>query len=232
MTQKPPMTLPLHTAHEFDEELDALKSRLLSMGARCERMLDLVIRAYADRSSTLAAEVMRMDKEMNVDELRVDDMAVRLLALRQPMGRDLRFVMLAVKAVTDLERIGDEAVNLAERVHEMVSDGNVPPPSSEIPDMARKAAFMLRTALDAFVEEDADGAIAVLAMDDQVDELYGRILNSSIAYMELAPSNVRSGMKSASCAKYVERIADHATNLAEMVVYLVRGVDVRHKGSR
>ena len=223
--------LPLHTAHEFDEELDALKGRLLAMGARCERMLDLVTRAYGERSTELAMEVMQMDKAMNVDEVHVDDMAVRLLALRQPMGRDLRFVMLAVKAVTDLERIGDEAVNLAERIHEMVSEGNIPAPSADVPEMARQAGSMLHDALDAFVAEDADKAIKVLALDDQVDAIYGRILQNAIEYMQVSPDNVRSGMKAASCAKYVERIADHATNIAEMVVYLVRGVDVRHQGS-
>lgn len=223
--------MPLHTNQEFEEELHSLKDRLLAMGGRCEKMIDMVIRAYEQRSEKLATQVMNLDKEMNADEMTVDDMVVKLLALRQPMGRDLRFAMLAVKVVTDLERIGDESVNLAERVREMVEIGNVPPPSQEIPGMASRAAAMLHNALDAFVEENADKALAVLALDDEVDEIYGRILRNSITYMEEAPANISIGMKVSSCAKYIERMADHATNIAEMVVYLVRGVDVRHQGS-
>lgn len=223
--------MPLHTNHEFEEELHALKDRLLAMGGRCEKMIDLATRAYDQRSEKLAEQVMRLDKEMNADEITVDDMVVKLLALRQPMGRDLRFAMLAVKVVTDLERIGDEAVNLAERVREMVEEGNVPAPSQDVPGMARRAAGMLHDALDAFVEENAEKAIAVLALDDEVDEIYGRILRNSMTFMEEAPANIRVGMKIASCAKYIERMADHATNIAEMVVYLVRGVDVRHQTS-
>lgn len=223
--------MPLHTNQEFEEELHSLKDRLLAMGGRCEKMIELVIRAYEQRSEALADQVMKLDKEQNADEITVDDMVVKLLALRQPMGRDLRFAMLAVKVVTDLERIGDEAVNLAERVREMVEIGVVPPPSQDIPGMARRAAGMLHDALDAFVEEDAEKALAVLALDDEVDEIYGRVLRNSMAYMEESPANISLGMKVSSCAKYIERMADHATNIAEMVVYLVRGVDVRHQGS-
>jgi phosphate transport system protein len=223
--------MPLHTNHEFEEELHALKDRLLAMGGRCERMIDMAIRAYDERSVTLANQVMRLDREMNVDECAIDDMTLRLLALRQPMGRDLRFAMLAVKVVTDLERIGDEAVNLAERVGEMVDANDIPVPSTDLPEMARRAASMLHDALDAFVEEDAEKALAVLKLDDVVDETYGMILRNSVAYMSQDPSHIIPGMKVSSCAKYVERIADHATNIAEMVVYLVSGVDVRHQSS-
>lgn len=232
MTKLPnPQRMPLHTNQEFEAELHAVKDRLLAMGGRCERMIDMATRAFQERSSQLANDVMRLDREMNVDECAIDDMAVRLLALRQPVGRDLRFTMLAVKVVTDLERIGDEAVNLAERVGEMLEDGAFPPPADDLPEMARRAAAMLHEALDAFVEEDAEKALAVLELDDEVDEIYGRILRSSIEFMQQVPENVRPGMRVSSCAKYVERIADHATNIAEMVVYLVRGIDVRHQGS-
>jgi len=223
--------MPLHTNHEFEEELHSLKDRLLAMGGRCETMMDLAIRALEERSVDLADEVQNLDRQMNRDELTVDDMVVRLLALRQPMGRDLRFAMLAVKVVTDLERIGDEAVNLAERVGEMIGDGDFPPPSQSLPGIARSAAAMLHDALDAFVEENAEKATAVLALDDEVDDAYGEILRNTTTFMELDPRNVKTGMKICSCAKYIERMADHATNIAEMVVFLVRGVDVRHQGS-
>ncbi len=232
MTKLPNQSrMPVHTNQEFEAELHALKDRLLAMGGRCERMIDMATRAFEARDQKLANDVMKLDREMNVDECAIDDMAVRVLALRQPMGRDLRFTMLAVKVVTDLERIGDEAVNLSERVGEMVEDGNIPVPGQDLPEMARRAAAMLHDALDAFVEENAEKALAVLELDDEVDEIYGRILRSCLTYMEQQPSNVRPGMRVSSCAKYVERIADHATNIAEMVVYLVRGIDVRHQGS-
>lgn len=232
MTKLPARTaMPAHTNHEFEAELHELKDRLLAMGGRCEQMIANAVRAFQDRDLKLAQQVMHTDREMNVDEMQVDDMAVRILALRQPVGRDLRFAIMAVKAVTDLERIGDEAVNLSERVSEMIENADTPVPAADIPEMARLASAMLHDALDAFVEEDADRALAVLDRDDAVDAIYGKLLRSSIAYMEQDSSRISSGMRVTSCAKYLERIADHATNIAEMVVYLVRGVDVRHKSS-
>ena len=223
--------MPVHTNLEFEAELHGVKDRLLAMGGRCERMIDMAIRAFQERDLGLARQVMHADRDMNVDEMQVDDMAVRILALRQPVGRDLRFAIMAVKAVTDLERIGDEAVNLAERVSEMIEGADVPVPAADLPEMARLASAMLHDALDAFVEEDAEKALAVLEKDDAVDAIYGRILRTSITYMEQDSSRISSGMRVSSCAKYLERIADHATNIGEMVVYLVRGVDVRHKSS-
>lgn len=231
MTPTRPSIMQQHTDHEFESELHALKDRLLAMGGRCEKMIATAVRAYVERSVRLAEQVMAADREMNTDEIAVDDMAVRILALRQPVGRDLRFVILAVKVVTDLERIGDEAVNLAERVAEMVEHNDAILPSSDIPQIAELAAAMLHDALDAFVEEDADRAIEVLAKDDAVDEIYGRMLRTSVEYMKTESDHIAAGMRVSSSAKYIERIADHATNIAEMVVYLVRGEDVRHRGS-
>lgn len=231
MPRSPKSIMPQHTDHEFESELHELKDRLLAMGGRCEKMISTAVRAYEERSTRLAHDVMSADREMNVDEIAVDDMAVRILALRQPVGRDLRFVIMAVKVVTDLERIGDEAVNLAERVSEMVENGDAHLPSSDIPKIAKLAAAMLHDALDAFVEEDAERALEVLAKDDAVDEIYGRMLRASVEHMKTEPSHIAAGMRVSSSAKYVERIADHATNIAEMVVYLVRGEDVRHRGS-
>ncbi len=133
--------------------------------------------------------------------------------------------------MTDLERIGDEAVNVAERAEEAADRSELPQPHIDLPVMSQLAASMLHDALDAFVEEDADKARDVLLRDDQVDDYYGRILLNSVEYMSTHSKRIRAGMGVASCAKYLERIADHATNIAEMVVYLVRGVDVRHKGN-
>jgi phosphate transport system protein len=220
-----------HTSHEFEAELRQLKGRLFAMGGRCEQMIIWAVSALEEQNVQLAEDVMRADRQMNEDEMAVDEMAMRMLALRQPVGRDLRFAITAVKVVTDLERIGDEAVNLAERVAEMVEHNDAILPSSDIPQIAELAAAMLHDALDAFVEEDAERAIEVLAKDDAVDEIYGRMLRTSVEYMKTESDHIAAGMRVSSSAKYIERIADHATNIAEMVVYLVRGEDVRHRGS-
>ncbi len=218
-----------HTNQEFEAELQQIKDRLLAMGGRCEQMIDMGIEAYNERSASLADEIVQADRQMNADELDVDEMAVRVLALRNPVGRDLRFIVTAVKVVIDLERIGDEAVNFAERVGEMIQDLPIVPPAAELPEMARLANRMLHDALDAFVAEDADRALSIRAADDAVDDIYGRILRSSTDYMAAHPDRIRAGMRVSSCAKYIERIADHATNIAEMVVFMVKGVDVRHR---
>ncbi len=225
-----------HTNQEFETELRALKDRILSMGARCEQSIREAMQALVKRDGSLAKTVEATDREINADELAVDDMAVRILALRQPVGRDLRFILTALKVVVDLERIGDEAVNVAERASDLADSSanktGTPYHHAEMPRMADTSIDMLHQALEAYVEEDADKARAVLKRDDEVDELYGTVLRDTITYMATHSDNVTAGMAVASCAKYLERIADHATNIAEMVVYMVRGVDVRHKGNR
>ena len=135
--QRPSRPMRMHTHQEFEAELRNLKDRLLAMGGRCEQMIGLAVRAFEDRDEGLANEVMEADRRMNEDELAVDDLAVRILALRQPVGRDLRFAVAAVKASTDLERIGDEAVNIAERAVEMRPADRLSPPGSRLPEMAR-----------------------------------------------------------------------------------------------
>lgn len=217
-----------HTSHEFEAELRQLKSRLLAMGARCEQMVVWAVRALDEKDTALAAKVMQADRQMNEDEVDVDEMAVRILALRQPVGRDLRFAVTAVKVVTDLERIGDEAVNLAERADDLATEA---PPAflvGRLSEMATLANAMLRTALDSFVEENSTKAREVFPRDDLVDEFYGEVKRGSLKFMQDNPHALKVGMHLSSCAKYIERIGDHATNIAEMVVFLVDGIDVRH----
>lgn len=216
-----------HTHQEFEAELRRLKDRLLAMGGRCEQMMSSAVRAFEDRDEALAREVMAMDRAMDEDEVVVDDLAVRILALRQPVGRDLRFSVAAVKASTDLERIGDEAVNIAERAIEMEREGGLSKPAEKLPEMAQRAAAMLRDALNAFVDEDANKAREVFTQDDAVDDLYGDAMRLCLDYMK-DPSRIGDGMRICNCAKYLERIADHATNIAEMVIFMVEGRDVRH----
>jgi len=217
-----------HTHQEFEAELRILKDRLLAMGGRCEQMISVAVRAFEDRDESLATEVMAADREMNKDELAVDDLAVRILALRQPVGRDLRFAVAAVKASTDLERIGDEAVNIAERAVEMQPAYQLSPPGSRLPEMAKRAGAMLRDALNALVEEDPSKAREVFAQDDAVDDIYGEVMRLCLEYMKNDPARIPDGMRICNCAKYLERIADHATNIAEMVIFTVEGRDVRH----
>lgn len=217
-----------HTHQEFEAELRNLKDRLLAMGGRCEQMISLAVRAFEDRDEALAYEVMEADRKMNDDELAVDDLAVRILALRQPVGRDLRFAVAAVKASTDLERIGDEAVNIAERAIEMEPAESPSPPASKLPEMARRAGAMLRDALNALVEEDPEKARQIFVQDDAVDRIYADVMALCLDYMKNEPARIPNGMRICNCAKYLERIADHATNIAEMVVFMVEGRDVRH----
>lgn len=218
-----------HTHQEFEAELRDLKDRILAMGGRCEQMISLAVRAFEDRDEASANEVMEADRRMNEDEMAVDDLAVRILALRQPVGRDLRFAVAAVKASTDLERIGDEAVNIAERALEMEATDRLSSPGSRLPEMGRRAGAMLRDALNAFVEEDPKQARHVFEQDDAVDAIYAEVMRLCLDYMKNDPSRIPDGMRICNCAKYLERIADHATNIAEMVVFLVEGHDVRHR---
>jgi phosphate transport system protein len=220
-----------HISHQYAAELRGLKDRLLAMGGRCESLIRTAIDALENRAD-IADRVERIDHEINADELFVDDLAIRILALRQPVGRDLRFLVTALKVVTDLERIGDEAVNISERARELSVERSLPSTAASLEEMAQAAAAMLHDALDAFVEEDVAKAERVLTDDDVVDAHYGAIMRATFTFMADNPARVRAAMAVASCAKYLERIADHATNIAEMVVYMVRGVDVRHRYSK
>ncbi len=227
MMDRPSRPMRTHTNLEFEAELQSLKDLLLVMGGRCEEMIATAVRAFEERDSDLAEQVMQTDQEMNQDEVAVDDLAVRILALRQPVGRDLRFAVAAVKAVTDLERIGDEAVNIAERAMEMTPTDRLSVPGAKLPEMARRAGAMLRDALNALVDEDPKKARDVFTQDDAVDDLYTEVFKACMDYMK-DPACIADGMRISNCAKYIERIADHATNIAEMVIFLVEGLDVRH----
>ena len=224
------MTSGGHLSRDFEAELRELRSHLLAMGARCERAIHLAVSAFLDRDLGRVPEVEALDARIDRDEMEIDELALRMLALRQPVADDLRFITTTLKCVTDLERIGDEAVNLCERVAEIALAPAVPP-HPELAEMSVAAQSMLREALDAFVERDADRAEAVLRRDDGVDALYGHLLREVFAWMRVHPDGIPAGQAVASAAKYLERVADHATNLAEQVVFMVRGIDVRHRRS-
>jgi phosphate transport system protein len=218
-----------HTDREYEAELVRLRERLQLMGRSVEEMIDVSMRALLERDSRLAQKVIDTDGEIDTLEREIDERCLRLLARRQPVASDLRSITTALKLVTDLERIADLAVNIAERALELNEE---PPlkPYIDLPRMAQAAQGMVREALDAFVAQDPDRARAVIARDNEVDAFNSQIFRELLTYMMEDPRNISRATRLQSIAKYLERIADHATNLAEMVVFMVKGKDIRHLG--
>ncbi len=220
-----------HTDKVFDVELTALRDKLLEMGGKVEAAIAGSVRSLIERDSELAAKVKAQDREINRLEVDIDDMCRRLLALRQPAASDLRFITTALKIVVDLERMGDLAVNIAERAIQL----NQSPPVKPFHDLVTLADLseaQLKKALDAFVEKDVQLAEEVIQGDDLLDALYQKLFNELLTYMMEDSRYIRRATNVMFAAKQLERFGDHAINLAEMVVYMVRGTDVRHPHSR
>jgi phosphate transport system protein len=220
-----------HTDKLFEAELGDLRQKLLTLGGLVEDAIARAVRALTERDTGLAHEVIDSDRKVNRLEVEIDELCLRLLALRQPAASDLRFITLALKVVTDLERMGDLAVNVAERSVELNAQPQLKP-YIDIPRMARAAESMLKDALDAFVAADTAKAREVLRRDTEVDDLYHQIFRELLSYMIEDPSTTARSTAILFVAKHLERIADHATNLAEMVIFYVEGRDVRHPHSR
>jgi len=218
-----------HTSKTYEMELSDLKDRILHLGGTVEEMIASAMKALVDRDSILAHKVMKSDPIVDAAEMEIDHLCLNLLALRQPAGSDLRFITTALKIVTDLERIGDLAVNIAERAVELNEE---PPlkPYIDIPRMASSVRSMVRRALDAFVAKDVKNARAVLLADDAVDELNVQLFRELLTYMLEEPKNVTRALRITIIAKYLERIGDHATNIAQMAIFMCEGRDVRHPG--
>ncbi len=220
-----------HTDRSYDEELDDLRAKLLTLGGKVESEIAESVRALAERDTKLAEAVLGADREVNRLELEIDEKCRRLLVLRQPAASDLRFITTAMKIVVDLERIGDLAVNIAERAIDL----NQSPPLRPLHDLTKLCELcqkQLRGALDAFVDADADKAEAVIKDDELVDALYHNLFNELLALMMEDSKNIRRANSLLFVAKHLERLADHATNVAEMVIFMVRGTDIRHPHSR
>ncbi|MEQ9075277.1 MAG: phosphate signaling complex protein PhoU [Sandaracinaceae bacterium] len=222
-----------HTSRAFQEELEALSARLVGMGQRCTELIEMASRAMSERDVELAARVAAADREIDTHEMEIDELAVRILALRQPAARDLRFLVFALKVVTDLERIGDEAANLAERGAQLAAQG-VPRTDLQpaLQEMAALTRVQVERALEAFVAGDEALAREVSARDDEVDERYRHLIDACRDHIEAHPDQTEVAICLASSAKYLERIADHATHIAEMVVFVTSGEDVRHPEKR
>jgi phosphate transport system protein len=211
----------------FVEELEQLKTKLLEMGSLVESSIQRSILAVTQKDRDAAAEVFRNEARINAIEVEIDDFAVRLLALQQPMAADLRLIVAALKINTDLERMGDLSENIAQRALALM-DGPPIKPMIDIPHIAGLVQSMVRKSLDAFVTRDADLARSVLASDDAVDSLRTACYHELISYMEQDPHNIQEALSLLSVTRNLERIADHSTNIAEDVMFLVKGVDVRH----
>ena len=214
-------------SRHFHEELEALKQTLLAMGGLVEDQIRHVMQALVDRDDALATEVIERDRQVNAYDVEVDEQCVELLALHQPAAGDLRFITTAMKIVTDLERIGDQAVNIGQRVIELNREPQLKP-YIDLPRMAARAQAMVKESLDAFVARDTALARQVRAEDDEVDALKEQIFRELLTFMMEDPRSIPRAIRLILISRCMERVADHATNIAEMVIYLVEGKMVRH----
>lgn len=211
----------------FDEELAELKATLVRMASLAEDQIDQALSALTNRNSDQARQVIARDHKVNALDVEIDEDCLRLLALHQPAARDLRLVTTAMKISTELERISDLAENVCERTLELNEEPQLKP-YIDIPRMGNIARTMVKESIDAFVKDDSALARKVLANDDLVDDLMEQIFRELLSYMIEDPHTITRAIRLSFVAKYLERIADHATNIAELVVYLVEGKIIRH----
>jgi phosphate transport system protein len=211
----------------FEDELSNLKVQILKMGSLVEEAIARSIKSLVERNSALAHQVIENEARINSYDVNIDEECIRLIALRQPTAGDLRFVTTAMKITTDLERMGDYAVDICERALELNEEPQLKP-YIDIPRMAEIAEGMVHDALQAFLEKNTALAYEVINRDDEVDQLTVQIFNELLLFMIKDSSTITRAIKISYIAKYLERIADHATNVSEMVVYMIEGKMIRH----
>ena len=217
-----------HTSKDFEQELRSLRERLATMGERSAKQIAAAMKALAEKDDDLAREVIKGDNQIDRDENEIDELALQILATRQPVASDLRFITMALKFVVDLERIGDLATGIAKRVLEL----NRLPALEPFVDLARLAHLVqknLQAALDSFVQRDADKATSVITADGEIDKLNASLFAELIAHVATDPATVTRVLPLTSVCRYLERVGDHVKNLAEDVVYMVKAEDVRHR---
>ena len=220
-------TQPQHTNRQYEEELRGLRTGLIKMGGLVESQIAEAVEALIERDTGRARATIARDTEVNRMDVENDELAIRMLALHQPAASDLRFITTALKITTDLERIGDSAVNICERVLELNEEPQLKP-YIDIPRMAEIAQTMVKDSLDAFMRDDPGLAEEVIDRDDEVDALNYQIYRELLSYMVEDPSTIARATRILFVSKNLERVADHATNIAEMVVYMVKGRTIRH----
>jgi len=216
-----------HTSKHYELQLRLLKDKLLLMSHQAEQMIADAIRALVERRPALADDVIGRDDALDKLEIEIDNLCYEILALEQPVARDLRFIATALKIVKDIERIGDIGVNIAERAQELIQEAEMKR-LIDLPIMADAAQRILKESLDAFVNSDADLAEKVIRDDEIVDGLYEQIFRELLTYMLEDTRYISRAIKLIFIAKHLERVGDHSANIAEMVVFLVRGQDIRH----
>ena len=215
------------TRIRFHQELDELKHRILAMAGMSEQAIDLAVQAYSQRDLALCQRVLNNEDAINRAEREVDEFAIDLLAMQQPMAIDLRFILAVIKINADLERVGDQAVNIVQRVMNMIELPAYDLPV-DIPAMASRVRAMVRDALRSFIEGDTELARHVLEADDDVDRINKEAFANLSTFMQGKPQGAVQALDALSIARNLERVADHATNIAEDVIFWVRGADVRH----
>ena len=211
----------------FDEELKSLKEKIVRMSTLAQEMIECSIYALKDRKQELIDEVMKKEKAVNELQIDIDDYAFKLIALHQPAASDLRFIVSAIKINADVERIGDLAVNIVERVTDLLKEAPLKP-LIDLPKMAMIAQGMVKDAITAFINRDSELGNAVCRRDDEVDDLNNAIFHELYGYMTSDVKNINRAIDLILVARHLERIADHATNIGEDVIYIVKGCDVRH----
>jgi len=211
----------------FDQDLQQLKERILYMGSLAETMIHMAIKALTERRLELTQKVYQHEEEVNKLQIEVDDRCLKMIALHQPAASDLRFLAAGMKINADLERIGDQAVNICQTTEFLLKEAPLKP-LIDVPRMAEIATEMLKNALDSFVQKDENLARSVLVRDDEVDQLKEQVFRELLTFMLSDPSTIKRALDLILISRNLERIADHATNIAEDVVFVVAGKDIRH----
>ena len=213
----------------YTGQLSDVREMVLRMGGLAEQMTRQVIHALVQRDAGILAEVRVMESQVNQLHVEIDEACLELIALRQPAAADLRFITAAMKIIVDMERIGDQAINIVERAEQLLA---VPPlkPLIDIPRMADIAQEMLKASLDAYVNGDDALAYRTIVRDDEVDQLKDQVFRELLTFMMSDPTTIPRAMDLILVSRHIERIADHATNICEDVIFMVKGKDVRHQG--
>ena len=219
--------MSVESQRHFHEELAQVKSRLLTMSGEAEAALELAVEALLERATDKARAVIAGDREIDALEIEIEDQVVNLLALQQPMARDLRMLTSALKIANDLERVGDHAVNIAQSAERLTASRPIAP-EPEIVEMARLARDMLSDALEAFIRGDAVAGREICRRDDKVDLLHRSVFRILLTFMMEDPHMISAGMELFLVSRNLERVADLATNIAEDVVFLVEGKSIKH----
>lgn len=219
-----------HISQQFNQELEEVKTHLLEMGGMVEKQVRDAVRALVDSDSGVATDVKIGDKVVNAMEISIDEECARIIARRQPAASDLRLVIAISKIVIDLERVGDEAGKIATQAINLIESGEAPRGFTEIRHIGHHVGYMVRDALDAFARLDVELALAVAKEDKLVDKEYSSAVRSIITYMMEDPRTISEMLNVIWTLRSLERVGDHARNIAEHVIYLVKGKDVRHVG--